>query len=129
MSPDLPYSVPPPPRARRLVACLCAEWCGTCRDYRAVMREVAGQWPADAFVWLDVEEQAELVDELDIETFPTILVIDARDVLFHGPVLPGAEALRRLLRALDENGPQARFVDEEALLLAQRLRVRAALIA
>ncbi len=124
---DLPYSVTPPPRARRLVACLCAEWCGTCRGYQAVLREIAGQWPTDAFVWLDVEDQAELIDELDIETFPTILVIDARELLFCGPVLPGPEPLKRLLRALDENGSQARLVDEEALLLAQRLRMRASL--
>lgn len=123
----LPYSVTLPQRARRLVACLCAEWCGTCRDYQAVLRGIAGQWPADAFVWLDVEEQAELIDDLDIETFPTILVIDARDVLFCGPVPPSAEPLARLMRALDGNGSQALFVGDETLRLAQRLRSLASL--
>ena len=43
-------------------------------------------------------------------------------MLFYGPVLPGEEALRRLLRALEENGPQPTALDAEVRDLVQRLQ-------
>jgi hypothetical protein len=43
-------------------------------------------------------------------------------VMFYGPVLPGVEALRRLLRALEENGPQPTALDPEAKALVARLQ-------
>lgn len=124
MSEPLEFCLPPPDAPRRLVACLCAAWCGTCRDYQQVMRQQAQQYPRDAFVWLDVEDQADLVDELDIETFPTILVVDARQILFYGPVLPGNGPLAQLLRVLEDSGPQPTAVDDDVLALAHRLRDR-----
>ena len=33
---------------RLLVACLCAEWCGSCRDYRATFAALAERFSADA---------------------------------------------------------------------------------
>ena len=39
-----------------LVACLCAAWCGTCRDYRAGFEALAARFPEARFLWLDVED-------------------------------------------------------------------------
>jgi hypothetical protein len=39
------------------------------------------------------------VGDLDVETFPTIVVVDDAQVRFAGPVEPQRETLRRLLRA------------------------------
>jgi thioredoxin 1 len=117
----LAYLHPPPAVPRWLVVCLCAEWCGTCRDYREPLRAVAAAFPADAFAWIDVEDQADLVGDIDVETFPTLLVLNGAEVLFYGPVLPDAEGLRRLLRALDENGAQPTVLDPEVRLLVDRL--------
>jgi thioredoxin-like negative regulator of GroEL len=118
----LDYCLPPPAQPKWLVVCLCAEWCGTCRDYRAPLQAVAATHPQHAFAWIDIEDEAELAGEIDIETFPTLLVLEGAQVLFYGPVLPGEEGLRRLLRALEENGPQPTALDPEVESLVQRLR-------
>ena len=123
-APELHYCRPPPTQPRWLVVCLCAEWCGTCRDYRSPLQAVAEELPGHAFAWIDIEDEADLAGEIDIETFPTLLVLDGPTVLFYGPVLPGADALRRLLRALDENGAQPTALDEEVKALVQRLQGR-----
>lgn len=120
--PDLDYCVPPPAEPRWLVVCLCAEWCGTCRDYREPLRAAAVEHPDHAFAWIDIEDDAELAGDLDIETFPTLLVLNGHQVMFYGPVLPGGESLKRLLRALEENGPQPTALDPAVTGLVQRLR-------
>jgi len=118
----LDYCAPPPVERKWLVVCLCAEWCGTCRDYRAPMTAVAESQPQHAFAWIDIEDDAELAGEVDIETFPTLLVLEGPTVMFYGPVLPGEEGLRRLLRALEDNGPQPTALDAEVAQLVRRLQ-------
>ncbi|MDB5966579.1 MAG: hypothetical protein JWQ72_3079, partial [Polaromonas sp.] len=93
---NTPLADPPP----LWVICLCAEWCGLCRDYADVFRSVAARHPSMRFAWVDIEDQAELAGELDIDTFPTLLVSDTRGVLFQGELAPHAEMLSRLLQAL-----------------------------
>ena len=118
----LDYCLEPPARPKWLVVCLCAEWCGTCREYRDPLKAVAADFPQHAFAWIDIEDEAELAGDVDIETFPTLLVLEGPQVLFYGPVLPGEEGLRRLLRALEENGPQPTALDAEVRDLVQRLQ-------
>jgi thiol-disulfide isomerase/thioredoxin len=85
----------------RWVICLCAEWCGLCRDYAQVVAEAARRFPAARFVWLDIEDQAELAGDFDIETFPTLLLADGGSVRFFGPLTPHAETLGRLLQTFE----------------------------
>ena len=80
-----------------LVACLCAEWCGTCRSYRATFTELATRHPECCFVWVDVEDHADALGDFDVENFPTLLVQRGGDVLFFGPVLPHAGVVDGLL--------------------------------
>jgi thioredoxin 1 len=86
------------------VACLCAAWCRTCDAYKPVLDAVCAEFVASGRAhpprWIDIEDEAGLVGELDVETFPTLLVSDARGVLFAGPLTPQPETLRRLLQAL-----------------------------
>lgn len=56
------------------------------------------------FVWIDVEDQADLVDDLEIETFPTLLVGDSDGLNFFGAVTPQADVLRRLVSSLLQPG-------------------------
>ena len=93
-----------------LVACLCAQWCRTCDAYRDTLAATRDAMrlghPAAAmrFVWVDIEDESELVGDLDIEDFPTILLARGDRVLFFGPVLPHAQTLDRLVRnALDND--------------------------
>jgi hypothetical protein len=95
-----------------LVACLCAAWCRTCDTYRdtlAATRDAMRLCHPDRalrFVWVDIEDESELVGDLDIEDFPTLLLSRGDQVLFFGPVLPHAQTLDRLLRsALDTELP------------------------
>lgn len=90
--------------ALRWVVCLCAAWCGVCRDYTAIFEALRAANPALSFVWVDVEDEADWLGDLDIETFPTLVVADAAQVRFAGPMLPKAEALQRLLQSLQEGG-------------------------
>ena len=85
---------------RLLVACLCAEWCGSCRDYRATFDALAAQFAARVdFAWIDVEDDADALGELDIDNFPTLLIAE-RDVLrFLGVVTPQAQTAERLIRS------------------------------
>ncbi|MGI4811735.1 MAG: thioredoxin family protein [Janthinobacterium lividum] len=80
-----------------LVACLCADWCGSCREYRLVFDQLATTSPGHCFVWIDVETHADLVEHLEIDDFPTLLIEDTERVRFFGPVLPHAGVLSRML--------------------------------
>ena len=82
------------------VVCLCADWCGACRGYRTVFDGVAQEHPGVRFVWVDIEDESDLVGDLDVETFPTLLIADAQTARFIGPQLPQAGVLTRLLESL-----------------------------
>lgn len=98
------------------VVCLCAEWCGACREYRPLFESVARAHPALRFAWVDIEDHAELADDFDVETFPTLLVAGEDGTRFIGPLLPHAETLSRMLGAL--RPPQPFSAEVKALLAA-----------
>ena len=81
-----------------LVVCLCAEWCSVCRDYRARFEQAQALFPQLRFVWVDVEDQSDLVDPIDVDDFPTLLIARGDGPVFFGPVRPQVEALERLLQ-------------------------------
>jgi len=80
-----------------LVSCLCAAWCGTCREYRTGFDALQSRFPEVGFIWVDVEDQSDIVDELDVENFPTLVIQRGVRVLFCGPMLPQHHLLERLL--------------------------------
>jgi hypothetical protein len=82
-----------------IVACLCAAWCDVCCNYRASFDAWAAQHPEIHFVWIDIEDQADVVGDLDVENFPTLLMQRANVVAFFGPVLPDIKVADRLLLA------------------------------
>lgn len=105
------------------VACLCAAWCRTCESYREVFEAACAELPqADLHArWIDIEDEADLIGDLDIETFPTLLIADDTGVRFAGPLTPQPETLRRVLRAhLDD--ARGTTVAPEIQTLAARLR-------
>lgn len=102
-----------------VVVCLCAEWCGTCRAYQGELSRLAGRYPGHVFVWLDVEDDADIVGDLDIETFPTLMVLQGDALLFSGVLLPHIQHLDRLLATLADRPAQA---ENEFTPIAERLR-------
>jgi thioredoxin 1 len=83
-----------------LVACLCAAWCDTCVAYRPGFLALAARFPRAEFRWVDIEDDAEALEDIDVENFPTILVRRGGETLFHGVMLPHHEHLQRLLEKL-----------------------------
>ena len=102
--------------SKRWVFGLCADWCGLCKEWRAVFDAAAASHPQDRFAWVDIEDDDELVGDVDIETFPTLLVGRAGKVLFFGPILPSPELLARLLASLDASAKDAGTPASRALL-------------
>ena len=85
------------------VACLCAAWCRTCDDYLPTFEALKAEFGAQVqWAWIDIEDHADTLDEVDIETFPTLLVSCGNDLLFLGPVLPSPQSARQVVqRAVD----------------------------
>lgn len=82
-----------------VTACLCAAWCDTCNSYQEKFAELASQNPDQRFAWIDIEDRADLVGDLDIDNFPTLLIQRGDTVCFFGTVLPDAKLAERLLQA------------------------------
>ena len=83
-----------------LVAGLCAQWCGTCREYRPLFeREAQAFGERTRFVWVDVEDHAEVMGPIDVEDFPTLLIARGDQILFFGTVTPHAQTLARLVQS------------------------------
>jgi len=87
------------------VACLCAAWCGTCSSYRATFEHLATRHPDKTFVWIDIEDQADLVGDLDVDNFPTLLVQRGDTVAFFGTMVPDGGVADRLVQAQAEVSP------------------------
>lgn len=82
-----------------IVACLCAAWCGTCGAYRASFDDLAARHPDKHFVWIDIEDQADVVGDLDVDNFPTLLIQRHDVVAFFGTMLPDPALAERLIQA------------------------------
>ena len=114
------------------VACLCAAWCSLCNGYALVFEQaLAADREAPVHLqshWIDIEDEAELVGDLDVQTFPTLIVFDAHHVWFAGALTPQPETLRRVLRAAQQaatSGARPATQPAEVLALVQQLRARA----
>ena len=71
-----------------LVVGLCAAWCGTCADFSAAFDRLAASRPDAAFVWLDIEDDADVVGDVDVENFPTLAIYERGRPVHFGTSLP-----------------------------------------
>jgi thioredoxin 1 len=101
------------------VICLCAQWCGVCREWRDAFNEAAAAHPHVHFAWVDVEDEAQAMGDVDVETFPTVLVAQGTSPRFFGPVQPSAAQLARLVASLMSASEPARCPPETAALLGR----------
>lgn len=104
-----------------LVVCLCAQWCGTCTEYQPLFTALQSEFVGAKFVWVDVEDQSDLVDPIEVENFPTLLVAQGQSARFFGTVTPHLETLRRLISS-SASVDAAAVKDAEVQALVQRLR-------
>lgn len=104
------------------VACLCAAWCGVCRDFLPMFTAQAGAHPDMRFAWVDVEDEDETMGEVDIATFPTLLVARGDQVLYLAPIPPMASQFARLLARLQAQQAPDPGLTPEADALFDRLK-------
>jgi thioredoxin 1 len=85
------------------IACLCAAWCRLCDDYAPVFEQLAAELRATGLPlqwhWIDIEDEADLLGDMDVETFPTLVIADHHHVRFAGALTPEPGTLRRVARA------------------------------
>jgi thiol-disulfide isomerase/thioredoxin len=112
--PNTPHAEP------LLVACLCAQWCGTCKDYAPLFEGLQAEFPEAIFRWIDVEDESDLVDPIEVEDFPTLLIASGGQARFFGPVMPHIETLRRLIQSQRGQSGASRL-GAEAQALASRV--------
>ena len=88
----------------------------------AKAQAVAAQFPQLRFVWLDVEEQEDVLGDWDVETFPTVLLGRGTQVQFLGPILPQPGVLQRLVENLCAVALPPQVVPEAGQALLQRVQ-------
>jgi thioredoxin 1 len=101
------------------VICLCAEWCGVCREWRGIFAQAAATHPEVRFAWVDVEDEADAMGDVDIETFPTLLIAQGTQARFLGPVQPTAGHVTRMLMGLRSGSSTAPALAEADALLSR----------
>ena len=110
------------------IICLCAAWCHMCRALEPDFHALAEQHPEADWLWIDVEDEAALVGDLEIETFPTLLIGTDERATYFGP----APANDARFRGFVEQALQGRMdsgaagVDVDAAELYARLQTQAA---
>ena len=102
--------------------CLCAAWCGVCREWDGVFQALGNAYPQVRFAWVDVEDEADALGDVDVETFPTLLVARGDEVRFFGPVQPSPTQVARLLDNLLEDPHATPRTPAEARALLHRLQ-------
>lgn len=62
--------------------------------------QLAQRYPQVRFVWFDIENAsvAAVLDDWDVDTFPTIVAGVGAQCLFKGAVLPSIDILERMLQ-------------------------------
>ncbi len=107
-----------------LVVCLCAQWCNVCEQYRSsfaqVQAHILADYPDIRFAWLDIEDEAELLEPLDVENFPTLLLAAGNTARFFGPITPQPQTLERLVRMALQ--APADLADPAIIALATRVQ-------
>lgn len=71
-----------------IIACLCARWCDSCRKYEMNFFKLSQCYLQYYFVWIDIEDQYDIIGDFDINNFPTLLIQYGNKVFFFGEVKP-----------------------------------------
>lgn len=102
------------------VACLCAGWCHVCAEWRPVFEATLREVGIPAH-WIDIEDDEDLLEGLEVDDFPTLLIARGGVPVWFGVIAPREAALHQRLRAAVADAPLA---DEALVRLVQRLARR-----
>lgn len=118
---------PSPAPDSLLVVCLCAAWCHVCEQYRSTFTQVQTRVQVDhpqaQFLWLDIEDESDVLDPLDVENFPTILLSLGAAPRFFGPITPQPQTLERMVRMALQDPVVTPLADPDVGALVARIEV------
>ena len=101
---------------------LCAAWCDTCTEFRAAFERIAATRPEALFVWLDIEDDAEICGDIDVENFPTLAIYRGAALLHYGVSLPQEGAVARLVDEIGATAEAMRDAPDPVTALPRSLR-------
>jgi thioredoxin 1 len=107
-----------------VVVGFCAAWCHVCKEFEPSFRRLAAEFPGSRFVWLDIEDQSEVVGDIEVENFPTLAVFHGDAPVHFGITEPQEAIVRRLLQALAAGERRSIEVPQAVLTLPERLAAR-----
>lgn len=84
---------------RRLIVCLCADWCSSCQAWQDDFSQMSLEYTADCFVWLDIDKHPDMVADIDLDVLPVLLIQDEKSIYFLGTIKPEIEIFKKLLTA------------------------------
>ncbi len=102
------------------VACFCAQWCGACRNWFEPFKTLSEKYPDLNFIWIDIEDHADLLDTLEIDNFPCLLIQYGDIVNFFGAIHPDIKVAERLLL----NHQSSRLEEMKGWVLASKDRIQ-----
>lgn len=105
-----------------VVVAFCAQWCSTCREFHPLLERLAAAHPDIVFSWADIEDDADLVGDIEVETFPTLALLRDGRTLHFGATLPLEAVLTRLLHNTLRAGSTQAGVAAEVTEFALRLQ-------
>lgn len=74
------------------------------------------------FVWVDVEDDADVVDPIEVDNFPTLLIAVGAEPRFFGVLTPQPQLLERMVQQCAANGDAALATRADLRALTQRVR-------
>jgi thioredoxin 1 len=107
---------------RTAVVTLCAAWCDTCTEFREAFERIAAARPETLFIWLDIEDDAEICGDIDVENFPTLAIYRGGMPLHYGVSLPQEGTVARLIDEVLTRAEPMANAPEPVIALPQALR-------
>lgn len=89
-----------------VVVSFCADWCTSCRQYRPGYEAMAKDFPDVRFFWVDIEDHDDLMGDVDIHKFPTLLMQRGDTVAFYSCLTADAGQTARILQSLLDESPE-----------------------
>jgi len=72
-----------------------------------VLQQLAEARRDIVFAWADIEDDADLVGDIDVDTFPTLAIFRGGVTLHFGASLPQGDVVARMIDTLADRPPRA----------------------
>jgi thioredoxin 1 len=103
------------------VIVLCARWCDVCNEFRSSLERIAAERPALNFLWLDIEDDAAVCGDIEVENFPTLAIFRGDQLVHYGTSVPQEGVVARLIDGMARRVEMAGAAPEAVRMLPAAL--------